>query len=266
MAFNPLYPAHSIERCIVSLQFGENLPEKLYSNVLAESRTKFANAGFQIQDIPSFEIKVDQNQQQISSGVAGCNFVSTDGASVLAIHPGALQFETAKYVRWQPFIGQFDEQVLPLLKSYGDTLSLISVSLQYVDVYQWAGDWTDFAWKELLRPDSGYISTEAAKAKYQWHAHCGWFEEVKNGFRRLMVSNIDVIERGITVPPFTASPAVTITTLAKDERFSRPGTKIEGSLPVETVSARLDDLHRRLKNVLQAIITKDMAERVGLQG
>jgi uncharacterized protein (TIGR04255 family) len=242
------------------LSFNQELPQKLFQKVIDANNANFRNFGLTVIPMPGFQI--DAASGGIKPIQNAFNFVSADRTLGLLVTPSALQIQTGQYVRWAPFIGTFEQLLYPIVQFYMESLSLIQIQLEYLDVYNWQGTWEDFDWRQLLREDSGFISQRASKGARQWHVHSGWFEDIKENFRRLVTANIDIVER--QQRNGTATPAVTIGTLMREEIFSSIGTPVEGGLELEQGMPTLESLHSRLKSLLKEIIKSDMAQKIGL--
>lgn len=264
MAFHPLFPAHAIERCTAGFYFNQPLPSKLFKGVLASSAAAFRNFGLEPTGVPSIQIDGNGAVGAIS-GPSATNYLSADRSTGLLVTPQSVQFQTARYVRWAPFIGQFEDLAFPLIRRFAESVSLMQLQLDYLDTFLWDGTWDDFRSQDLLIADSGFISPVASRASRQWHTHSGWFEDVTEHFRRLVVANIDVVDRLRSGETPGVGPAITITTLMREDAFSPLGEpEPEEGLPIDESLHRLQDLHSRLKMLLQSIIKPEMADRVGL--
>jgi uncharacterized protein (TIGR04255 family) len=261
--FEPIFPSHAIERCTVSIAFVQDLPQKAFQKVVDRARTSFRNAGLESAGGPSvgFQVDLSSGRAMPFEGPRPLIFMTTDQATQFIIASNSLIARTGRYVRWQPFSGQIEELLLPLLDGYVDVVSIANVQLEYVDRFIWTGDWSTFRWRDLLQEHGPFLSRRASQAQTQWHTHSGWFEDITGG-RRLINVNIDVVD---LVRPDGVVPSVGILTLMRDavpeQAPGQTGRYWNGA----SIQAVLEQLHNELKRLLEQIITAPMAERIGLK-
>src|ERR1700692_588425 len=87
------------------------------------------------------------------SGPGPMIFSSPDRATQFILTQNSLSARTGRYVRWEPFAGQIEDLILPLITLYTDVVSIQNVQLDYLDRFLWSGNWSDFDWKKLIRDD-----------------------------------------------------------------------------------------------------------------
>jgi uncharacterized protein (TIGR04255 family) len=259
--FEPIFPAHAVERCGATITFSEALPAKAFEKYLERARTIFRNAGFQPLPSPvSFQIDATTGRATPLTGVGPSIFVTSDQATQFFIAQNSLAARTGRYVRWQPFAGQIEEVIVPLVDLYADIVSIQSVQVDYLDRFMWTGTWANLDWRSLIREDGGFVAGRVSSVAGPWHSHSGWFEEVE-GVRRLINVNIDLVDFAKSGEP--AAPSVGILTLMRDNVVSDAAatrTYENGS----SVQAGLEELHNDLKILLGQIITDAAAKRVAL--
>jgi uncharacterized protein (TIGR04255 family) len=220
LPFNPIYPAHSIERCALSIQFNQTLPQKAIGRVVDELRPALRSAGLEAENISGFSFQVDSQGRMLPVNIPGpSQFRTADRGTSLLFSPNLIVMQTARYVRWAPFVGQIEELILPAALSYCQSVNLIGIQLEYLDTFLWEGSWDDFRWDELLRRDSGFVAARASVASKQWHSNSGWFEFVGGNIRRLQKVDIEIVERATTGGG--AQPAINILSTMKEEAYAR---------------------------------------------
>jgi uncharacterized protein (TIGR04255 family) len=260
--FEPLFGSHAIERCGVTITFSEALPSKVFQRVLDQAQTRLRAAGIEgVGPAPGqgFAIQIDMASGSTTplAGPRPAIFASPDKATQFIIAPNSLTARTTNYVRWTPFAGQMEELMLPLIGVYSDVVSMTNVQLDYVDRFLWTGDWTNFDWRLLLRPDAGFLAAQASEGHRLWHTHSGWFEEKAEG-RQLVNVNIDL--QDFTRSDGTSVPSVTILTLMRED-VPLEVPRLEDAASIQTC---LEQLHNELKTLLGQIITTAMADRISL--
>jgi uncharacterized protein (TIGR04255 family) len=261
--FDPLFPAHAIERCAVTIAFRQPLPDRSFERATARAASEFARKGLQLSPVASFAMGINID---LASGKIGPatrapprSFTLPDQSATLLVFPNAIAWQNSRYVRWAPFIGQFEGIVSPVLSEFLEAGPPSAIKLEYWDRFIWSGDWSNFSALQLLRPESGAFAALAAKqARKEWHSHCGWFEPVE-GLRRLINLNVDMVE----ISP--NKPSVLIYSLVQDEpNVAGYGEIDPDALNADFVFSRLEAIHRDLKSLLAGVINDAMVQRINL--
>jgi uncharacterized protein (TIGR04255 family) len=255
--FFTLLPAHAIERCSAAVVFDQQLPSKLFDKTVLACTASLRELHFSpAAPTPALNVEVDGATGLVSvknSTHQPAVFTSVSGAQ-LTFAPNAIQFQTAGYVRWSPFLGDFERATSAILNACLSAVSVSAVKLEYWDRFIWTGDWTNFDRWQLFKKNSEFLSLAAAAQSNQWHSHCGWFENV-NENKRLVNINVDVVE---VIHNARVAPSVGIYTMMQDVHSSTLQT------PRQIVT-NLDQLHLSLKKLFDLIIEVDIAKQIGLQ-
>lgn len=257
--FRPIFPAHAIERCSVTLAFNAEVPDKALKRIVDRTATQLASLGLRQGQQP-LGFNVDALSGKVTPLLASgpAMFVSADNRQQLGLMPNAIGWATQQYIRWAGFKAQFDKVSSFAVQEYENLVSVSSVRLEYWDRFIWSGDWNDFDISQLLAASSPLIAAKGFDVPREWHSHVGWFEEHGNE-RRLWNVNADIV--GLVVPPSGNSPSVGIYTMVQDQ--VAPGGD-EGVFDQTSIAARLDILHLELKKKLKELIRLEMSERIGL--
>jgi uncharacterized protein (TIGR04255 family) len=260
--FEPMFPAHSIERCSIIITFDQALPAKAFQKAMDDAMRSLRNAGLEMvsEQMTGFQFDVATGRVGPATGPRPVILTSPDRATNFFLTQNAVTVQTGKYIRWQPLIGQFEELILPMIGSYTNVVSIANVQLDYLDRFFWTGDWSNFEWRSLLQQDSGYIARRAVAANLQWHSHAGWIENIDNELKRLINVNIDVADA--VRPGLPPRPSIGIFTLMQD-RVDSTNAPV-GEIRPNSLLDRLESLHTELKSVLANIISPDMAARIGM--
>jgi len=258
--FEPLFPAHAIERCAVTVVFRENLPEKTFSRAVAGASSAFSKKGLKPAESPPAAFSIDMASGKVGPpvGAQPRMFALPDGSANLLVGPNLITWQNTRYVTWSPFIGQFRDLAIPAISEFLENVSLASVRLEYWDRFNWTGTWDDFDAKQLIRIDAANVLRDWSRWRRQWHSHAGWFEQV-GSLRRLSNVNVDIGEwAGVR-------PSVLIYTMMQDEtNIPGYGESDPTSLNQDFVFERLETIHRDLKALLGTVITDSMAARISL--
>ncbi|MBA9069890.1 uncharacterized protein (TIGR04255 family) [Methylobacterium sp. RAS18] len=263
--FIPILPAHAIERCGISVLFDQPLPEKIYTRLRDSAVEALRKVGLAAQQQQGLSIMFDTQTgnitPQITSALGPTQFVSNDGAAQLFYAPNSLVWHTNRYIRWDPFISQFESVTSFLLDNFLQSVSLASIQIEYWDRFLWTGKWNSIAYEKLLDANAP-VSRPPAQSVKEWHSHAGWFER-SDGLRRLINVNVDASD--YAAPTQDLVPSVGIYTMLRDE-MNAPGFQRvtpEEQSPTYLMD-RLEKMHVASKNVLASTITGAMKDRIGL--
>jgi uncharacterized protein (TIGR04255 family) len=264
-AFEPIFPAHAIERCATTIYFDQQLPAKAFQKVIERADTLFRNAGYERGG--AFGVNVDVATGRVSpvgDSISPASYISPDRSNNFLVTSNTLSMQTGRYIRWEPFVGQFEELMVPLVDLSADVVSITGIQLDYLDRFFWTGDWENFDWRSLLQDRPDFLTDMARQTGRQWHCHSGWFEERVAPVRRLVNVNIDVVDAVRHGRP-EPSPSISILTLFRDHIPVTPGQPVATGIQAGTLVAALGELHGDLKILLSRIITTAAAERIGLR-
>jgi uncharacterized protein (TIGR04255 family) len=257
--FEPIFPSHAIERCGITVTFREVLPEKSFDKAGALASEASARKGFRRLASNNLGISIDAMTGKLGPivGAQPQTFVLPDQSASLFLAPSLIIWQNARYVRWEPFIGHFQDVASATLGEFFKSVSLASVRLEYWDRFNWTGSWNDFDALQLIRPDATAVVNQWQNWRRQWHSHAGWFEHVES-CRRLVNVNIDVGE-------VADRPSVLIYTMMLDEpNVAGYGEVDVKALDEKYVFARLEVLHKDLKSLLGSVLQQAMIHRIGL--
>jgi len=265
LQFAPVLPRHAIERCAASIAFTPSIPDKAFERLAQSAASSITAQGFTVAPTMAFGFQVTSDGQMtpLPQASAPRNFTSKEQSNTITMTPDGIVWTTVNYVRWPPFIGEFERFVLPLLAELLQTVSIAAVKLEYWDRFIWSGDWDNFDVQKLIRAESPFVVEAAVARTKQWHSHAGWFDK-EGSLRRLTNINVDVSEI-VSAPPIPARPSVGIYSALTDQG-NVPGygqvdlTKLDGSFVIE----RLESQHLALKDILGHIVSDDMANRISL--
>lgn len=269
LRFEPLFPAHAIERCSASVFFTQPVPDKFFETVKSRTADVAFRLGLhpvpQAPAIGGFQIDVMANRiVPLQGGGGGPSvFTTEDGATTYTVAPNMLVWQTANYVRWAPFVGRFDELATPAIQAFRDLVDVSVVKLDYVDRFFWTGEWEDIDYAGLFAPSSELLAERGARAHREWHSHVGWFDDHPDR-RRLFNLNVDVAE--VARPDReTPAPTVGILTMVQDQarqmELGRIPTPWLGNRSVVEV---LEQQHIELKKLLASLITSATSTQIGL--
>lgn len=266
--FEPIYPAHAIERCAVAFVFNEAIPEKLFAKVRNRADSILEKIQLLPQPQTGISIQIDPQRglvtpRQVAGGPV--QYINGDRTLNVAVNSNSLIWVSHAYVRWQPFVGQIEQFILPLLTMFEEAVSLVNIQLDYLDRFFWTGSWENFSTDTLLKSDSDLLSKQTLKAAREWHSHIGWFDNITSASRRLTQVNIDVV--GAARPGSTdISPSVGIYTMMQDQSLDVENQGfLASAASLEDPLARLERHHTALKDLLSAVIVPRMADRISLR-
>ena len=266
MQFEPIYPQHAIERCSVTVGFHQFVPDKFFARVRASAVDALFKIGLvplPAQPVFGFQFDLAANQMTpVSNAAAPLTFASADGGVNVTIFPGMITYQTSRYVRWKPFIGQFEEFLAPIVAQFQDLSAVAVVKLEYVDRFFWTGEWGDIDYAQLLRLNSGAVAARGIAGGREWHSHVGWFEFFAT-HRRLFNINVDALDAP-RVEREGPAPSVAITTMAQDQAATQTPEAPDWAEGRSVVSV-LEEQHDALHRLLASLITARTADQIGLR-
>lgn len=263
--FSPILSRHAIERCAASVGFTPQLPLKAFERLKTKLTDALVLMGFSAQKTVQIGFSVGPDGTMTPASPSGLPiiFLSSNQTITITIGADGVVWTNTNYVRWQPYIGEFERIVLPLLEDYLDLVSISGVKLEYWDRFIWSGDWGNFDAKSLIKTGSRFVAQEAASKQKQWHSHTGWFEP-EGAFRRLVNANVEVAEI-VSDPTIAPRPSIGIYTMITDQTNAEGyGTIDVSTLDRQFIIDRLENQHLALKGILGHIIEDSMANRIGL--
>lgn len=264
--FEPFFPAHAIERCGVVVVFKEPIPDKAFRKLADGQKGRLSNLGVTPVQSQSVGFMIDAANGKVvpTDNLGPTNFASADQSISLNLFPNAMTFANANYVRWSPFLSQFNAIAGGVLGSYLDSVSVSIIKLEYWDRFFWTGDWGTFEPSQLLSEESGLVVPRPSAATREWHSHIGWFEEV-DGYRRLTNVNIDAIE-AVRPREHVQRPSIGIYTTMQDEANVDSYAPISSPQEIDqaTLMVRIQKLHEAMQSLFRKVITDDVASKVGL--
>jgi len=262
--FEPLLPAHAIERCAATVVFASPLPANAVQQAVRAAAAEIAEWS-QLQPAQSVGVAItfDTKTGKVSLTQPANSFtyeLGPDG-SQLSVMPNIVIWQTSKYVRWKPFSGQFSTFAAPIVERFLEHAAINAVKLEYWDRFVWTGLQTDMDPALLLRENLRLVAPFVVQKGKVWHSHCGWFEPGPAGCRRLTNVNVDVVDVAVR-PNEPLRPTIGIYTMLQDDHSVGGATRIN---EVVSVSSKLHGLHSALKALLDSIISEEMAERISLR-
>ncbi len=262
--FDPIFPAHAIERCTATVAFSQGLPQKLLSATQDRHKQRLLAAGFS-EGPKAVGLQFDVLSGRVIplAGGGPMTFVSEDQGTTIIVAANQISVQTLLYTRWANFETFISKYVSAIFADFTDALSISATKLEYWDRFIWTGDWDDFDVSQLLAVNSDLISARAAHATRQWHSHAGWFENPAPARQRLVNANVDVVS--VNSPNFVGEkPSVGIYTSLQDSDVRAPSGSSPAPFTLDEVPHALRQQHLDLKALLGAIISPGMAKRIGL--
>ena len=186
-------------------------------------------------------------------------------SSELRLEHSTLFFKTTRYSRWDSVWLQAKKYFSALTPIYAEAVKLSSISINCVDKFVWIGNIADCKPNQLLRAQSGYVSSHVYAADDFWHSHTGAFSRADAQTKRLINVNTDYLDEQV---PTGLRRVVAITTVLTD-LLNQPGYE-EISVGREVVMGFIDThmqyLHLLDKKILGDVINDNMSERIALKG
>lgn len=277
--WRPIHDNHAIEVMAVVVTFSQPIPDMLLKRILRASEDIAVNMGLKSRHAVSalqfaFEAGgISQSPASLNQGrIFSAHFEPPEGplmpsrlAEQLQIQHNAIIYRTWRYVSWTWQVERIRKLMSPAIEGVSSTVGQASIRLEYLDRFRYDGGNIESAISGLLRTDSPFIAPHVFSAVDLWHSHTGAFVTSGKQSKRLQQVMADAIDEP-PPPQSGAAPVrwVNITTAIED-RFNQSGENDE-EINLDAIFRNLDSMHILLKDVLESVITSEMAERIYLRG
>ena len=274
---------HAIERVAVVFQFAEAIPSKAWSALISAADAEMLKSGFLVSPIHANHIQFTIPPLAQQGGNVGLMVMGQEHAG--EAFPQNRHFQMARggeiqedvtlnrthfvyqipvYSRWNPFRDRLMGLLSAHLEAVLPLIALQAIKLEYWDRFVFDGPREQADYSELLRAGSRLVPGLPTDMTELWHSHVGFFAPKGDYVKRLMHLNIDVMD----VPDMNQQTSgqapemkrsVGIYSMAQDQ-FDHTTS------PANTTSIlpKLNDMHKKLKDVLADVLTEDAATKINL--
>jgi uncharacterized protein (TIGR04255 family) len=266
----PVNGSHAIQMAYASVIFAQPVTAVIWNNVLGAARTAAAAADLNI-EIPiqsmmfQFGPAVGPSPAPIQNANAGFQFQRHQAPNLIGeqfvVEPHQLRFETYTYTRWAGFKSKVQSLFEAVLPAYFSAVNVAQISLEYTDVFHWSVE-GDADCSEIVDTKSPLIATAAMQPKGQWHSHSGWFDNQKQGRRRLSNADITVADAIVQHEP---RRAINIRTHeATQFLIGQDGQPVDGPPTTHDIVGLLEEHHLSLKDSLDNMLTPVARDMISL--
>jgi uncharacterized protein (TIGR04255 family) len=266
----PVNGSHAIQMAYTSVVFAEPVTAVIWNNVQSAARAAAAAADLDIENVIQsmmFQIGpvAGPNPAAIQNANAGLQFQRLQALNVVGeqfvVQPNQLRFETYTYTRWAGFSSKAQSLFAAVLPAYFSAVNVAQVSLEYTDVFHWSVE-GDADCSEIVNTDSPLIAAAAMQHKGQWHSHSGWFDNQRQGRRRLSNADITVADAIVQNQP---RRAINIRTHeATQFLIGQDGQPVDGPPSTNDIFGLLEEHHLSLKDSLNKMLTPVAREMISL--
>ena len=268
--FTPLHDAHAIEQLLIAVHFAH--PVSGINGSIKEAVKPFKT------DLPG-ESKIQRLVFTTSQGLNGDHQTPVDDApsfmmsrtaangaleNELRVEPQSITFRTTTYTRWLEKWGQIEKYLAALAPLYllGKN-AIASISLSYIDKFNWVGELEKSSPPLLLKPNSKYITPHVYSQTDLWHSHTGVFLKPDAATKRLLNVNVEHSQNdSISGMLRTVSVATVLTDLFNQPDYAQ--TNLTSDEIIEFLRVRFANLHEVSKATFKEVISEEMAKRVAL--
>lgn len=274
--FEPCNDAHAIVACSVSVGFAGLLPDSAWPElrkVVLTLAKKFDLGvpqpfyGLSVTFNPA-AVNVALNAPQAGASEAvGLTFsrLGPDDAieERVVISKDAIHFLNGAYVRWGPFVSRISSMISMIYPVLIEHLPFAYIKTEYWDRFDrsegvFASDVT-----RVVNKEATFIASGVVDPTEPFHSHCGRFERISETVRRLKQVRVDVTE---TAEELGIQQAVSIYTMMQDVINARGYEPTEAQqITVDQVLGMIQGQHVALKRLIDSVITRETADRLGLK-
>jgi uncharacterized protein (TIGR04255 family) len=266
----PVNGSHAIQMAYASVVFAEPVTAVIWNNVQSAARAAATAAELDIENLIQsmmFQIgpAVGSNPAAIQNANAGFQFQRLQALNVVGeqfvVQPSQLRFETYAYTRWAGFRSKVQSLFEAVLPAYFSAVNVAQVSLEYTDVFHWSVE-GDADCSEIVNTNSPLIAAAAMQPKGQWHSHSGWFDNQKQGCRRLSNADITVADAIVQNQP---RRAINIRTHEATQFLTgQDGQPVDGPPSIHDIVGLLEEHHLSLKDSLDNMLTPVARKMISL--
>jgi len=138
------------------------------------------------------QIRTNQNE------LGGINFVLPSANSIGGITKALNVSRTnciavvTEYTRWAKVWPEVKEWLGLVAEKLAPNKPVVTIGLQYVDVFLWKADPRELRMSEILSETSRFLPKSAFSKPLLWHAHHGYFEDHTAPMPHRVLNNINV--------------------------------------------------------------------------
>lgn len=259
-------PAHSIQKAVAIVTFAEPITSLTLRKVQDAVRPVAKAQGLLKEEPVSsvlFEMKPGAKPKAVSDDKVGTSFQNVQGENIseaFNVTNDGLRFETSVYTRWVAFENKLRSLVQASLPITSMSAPIRQVTLEYTDFF-YARIEGDQDVSYILDRRSGLISPKVFARRAPFHCHNGWFEGYPGDPRFLV--NVDINVADANGPPGLRR-SITIRTHEAEQIVDIFGPRATALSDAAQMMSCLDNLHRRLKDRLSDVLTRDARAMISL--
>jgi uncharacterized protein (TIGR04255 family) len=263
--FKPKTPDHAIVEVILGLQLARELVVSEIEG-FAEAHEKFRVGLPRLARTSMFQVLIGPGPPFNIPAVApagGVTFdrIKPDGSLEwrLRVEGNAIFVNCLEYNSWTEVWKRAREYLEQTCELVGQENAITGVLLQYVDVFEWEGKAIEVQPSELLDKDSKFVPAYLWDKGALWHLHQGWFRALDMPIAEKMLERVHVDsvsdDKGVPTVKMDTFHEITF-------KNSIPCAKFFGKeFSADNI---FDQLHKSNKDVIRALLTKEMAKRINL--
>ena len=259
----------------IVVAFSQPVPEKLLRKAVRSTQDAADTLGLRARGPSGFGFQITVGPQQPmgavpinGGGQTFSSFVENESpedpaklSEQLQIDQMSIVYRTWRYISWEWQKARIDKLISPALDVILPACSPTMVRMEYLDRFYFNGVPSGARVSELLKTDCPYAAPGVIGKPSLWHTYSGVFTEETPSKKRLQQVHIDVLDHP-TASALTPTRWVNCLTALEDRFeasfFDDPELGERFALPI------YDDMHGKLKVLLDSIIQPAMSERIYL--
>ena len=272
MSLDHLHPfagQHAIQSAVFALNFANELDVGETSAIRVEANklqnefpvqigrtrtTVHVPIGPTAAPLPSSIVEVDGFEMARPALVAGepsIRIIIVSGTGIVVV--------INDYTRWDKFKSDVDRYLSVLLMPVDAKKAVVSIGLQFNDIFFWKADPTDLELAEVFAVDNPYLAPNVFSSPVLWHSYHGYIVSNEYPVRYQQLDNINVsrvAENEVHQLHILTSHQAT---LDKPLYKGWSGNK-------STLLSIQDSLHAKNKAILAKLLTHELQKKINLNG
>lgn len=267
MAFVAASDGHAISEVVFGLTLNRTFTPAEIGQLIA-NHDSFKKLLPGVSRPPAFEFSFGgAPSQQISTGVIFDRYAASGKLEQrLRVDNNQMVINLLQYEGWPNVWPSVRQLLINTFGLMGLQCNIVSVLLQYQNIFTWNADHSEYALSELFAFDNKFVPASLINVGPLWHLHQGWFNpsELPFATRALERLTIDGLLNE-SHQPFVRVDFLQNLEL-KAEILESGQLIAQTQEAVSALNSAFENLHERNKSIVSKVLTEDVCVRIGING